>query len=325
MRFPLSFPLLLAGLLLAAPAATQESPPDTTAVRFHFAWPAGTRARVETTRIRARDSGGVGDTMEVTLRCEMRVLSHPEGLLIEYNHFEFPEPPEGERARQIQQVMQGLSSLSPSIVVSGAGEMIRLDRPDRLAARLDSLLAPVFGTLEDAPPQIRSLVESALSESTLASGAAQEWNALVGSWAGAEFTPGNSYTLSSNEPIPLLGGVIVPMTYEFALVGHGPCRDGEDPAGCVMVTLQSYPDPEAMRKAVGDFMEKITPGTVPGRVVFKSLDTSTHLSVVMSPATMLPHRVELTRGVEGTIAVPEGQETDFQQVDARITTYTYEK
>ena len=310
-------------LLVPALAGAQDPPADTTAVTFRFGWPAGTKATVETMRVRARTLGEDGDTLDASIRYRMRVLSHPQGLRVDFDHFEFPEAPAGDRARQIQAILQALSSLSAGMIVSRDGELLHVDNLEPVRRGLDSLLVPILGPMAEAPPAVRRLVEQVLSESTLAAGAAQEWNSLVGSWLGAEFRPGHSYALSSSEPIPLLGGARVPMTYEFALVGRGPCVDGDSLAGCVMVTLDSYPDPDSMKVAVTDFLARMTAGAATGQFIFQTLDTGTHLSVVMDATTMLPHRMELTRAVEGTLRSPDGEEVAFQQVDLRRTVFSY--
>lgn len=311
----------------AAPVevSAPEDPADTTAVRFHFGWPAGTRATVETMRVRARTLGDDGDTLDAAFRCRMNVSAAPGGLRIAYDQFEFPDEPTGDRTRQIQGVLQALSSLSPGMVVNRRGEFVHLEGMEELRRALDPVLANFLGPIEDAPPSVRRLVEAALSESTMEASAGQEWNSLVGSWLDAEFRMGHSYSLQSAEPIPLLGGARVPMTYEFALVGRGPCADGDSLPACVMVTLDSWPDPDSMKVAIGDFVARLDAVPRSGAFLFRTLDTSTHLLVVMDAETMLPYRMELTRAVEGSLRTPDGEEMPFQQVDLRRTTYDYRR
>lgn len=56
-----------------------------------------------------------------------------------------------------------------------------------------------------------------INEETLLASVAQEWNALVGAWAGAELEIGAEYGLSHEEPLALLGGALVPYDYVFGV------------------------------------------------------------------------------------------------------------
>jgi hypothetical protein len=44
--------------------------------------------------------------------------------------------------------------------------------------------------------------------------------------------------------------------------------------------------------------------------------------VVMEPASMLPHRLEVTKRVDGTVCAPGDAPQAVSQVDVQVTTFT---
>lgn len=64
-------------------------------------------------------------------------------------------------------------------------------------------------------------------------------------------------------------------------------------------------------------------GTVAGTGLFESLDVASTIVVVMGPATMLSHRLEIEKRVEGTVRAPGEESQVVTQVDEQVTTFTY--
>ena len=317
--------LLLACLvtIFGSAAADSAAPPES--VKLDFGWTPGTVAQVETTRQRTRVTGEKENSVSAGARYRMQVQSHEDGLLIAYTDFE-PTAFEGAdaaQARTADAFMQKVANVSPSFVVSPAAELLRLENVKALRAEMEAAFEPMLDEMKDAPRQLKSLLRTALSEEVLTASAAQEWNAMVGAWAGAEFEPQAVYALEAEEPIPMLGGKTVPMRYEFSLLETVPCAGTDGAPECVVLQMVSSPDPEAMKKLLEGFMQQMTSGTGSKLPAFERFDVTSTVVVVMEPATMLPHRLEIEKRVEGTVSAPGEGSQDVTQVDERISTFTY--
>lgn len=319
-------PNLLAALAAAfAATVAADEPAATEVVRLTFAWPPGTAAQVETTRQRTRLTGGKESTFGASARYRMHVQSHKDGLLVAYGDFETPAftGNDAERKATVEAILQKVSAVAPSIVVSPEAELLRVENVKELREQMTSVFEPMIAEMKDAPPQLNSMMRNALSEQSLTVSAAQDWNALVGAWAGAEFEPGETYGLTTDEPLPMIPGTTVPMNYEFSLVESVPCAAAADSPECVVLEMNSSPEPEAMKQILDDFMKKMTRGTGAAPGVFERLDVASKIVVVMEPATMLPHRLAIEKRVEGTVGAPGEESQQVTQVDEQVTTYTY--
>lgn len=317
---------LLAALGVAFTTTVAAAEPATAeVVRLTFAWPPGTAAQVETTRQRTRFTGAKESTFSANARYRMHVQSHKEGLLVAYNDFETPAfaGNDVERKAAVEAILQKVSAVAPSIVVSPEAELLRVVNVQELREQLWSVVEPMIAEMKDAPPQVNAMMRNALSEQSLTASAAQDWNALVGAWAGAEFERGATYGLTTDEPLPMIPGTTVPMTYEFSFVETAPCTVAAESPDCVVLEMNSAPEPQAMKNILDDFMRKMTRGSAATQVLFESLDVASTIVVVMEPATMLPYRLEIEKRVEGTVSAPGEESQLVTQVDEQVTTFTY--
>jgi len=317
---------LLAALAVACTGTVAaDQPAATEVVRLTFAWPPGTAAQVETSRQRTRLTGEKENTFSANARYRMHVRSHEDGLLVAYSDFETPAVAgdDADRKATIEAILQKVAAVAPSIVVSPEAELLRIENVKELREQMQSVFEPMLAEMRDAPPQLTAMMRNALSEQSLTASAAQDWNALVGAWAGAEFEQGATYGLTADEPLPMIPGATVPMTYEFAYVEKVPCGPSAASPACVVLEMNSAPDPQAMKNILDEFMRKATRGSAAPQGLFESLDVASTIVVVMEPATMLPHRLEIEKRVEGTVRAPGEGPQVVTQVDEQVTTFTY--
>lgn len=320
------FSLVAAGCLAAfSVCAATEEPVPAEAVQLQFGWTPGTVAQIETTRQRVRVTGDKQTTTTASTRYRMQVEPHEEGLLITYKDFDVPTNGGTDEARiaGAEALMQKLSAVMPSFVVSPQAELLRLENVSELREQMRTVFEPMLAEMKDAPPQLYALMRSALSDEALTAGAVQEWNALVGAWAGGALEPQAVYAQEAEEPLPMFPGQTVPMRYEFSLLETIPCTNATDGPQCVVLEMQSSPEPEAMKKLLEGFMQQVTPEST--RVVFDRLDINSSVVVVMEPGTMLPYRLQINKRVEGTAHAPGEDPQAVSQVDERISTFTYLK
>lgn len=309
--------LILAPLVVAA-QDPDTAAPDTASLRF--GWPVGMRAHIELERVRVRTAGATPDTNAILVTYDLEVHDHPDGRQIRYLNFASPglDAPADDQRR----LMQMVSSIVPGYVVSDSGELLRVDQLSEVRA---AMLGWVRTALDTLPPGgLETLLGEMLSEDVLFALAAQEWNALVGTWIGAELEVGAAYELEAEEPIPMLGNVMVPYRYELGVSARVPCTPGASETGCVELILRSHPDPEAIQPHLTAFVQRMLDAAGPGvtipPIAYRQLEIETEIVVVSEPATLTPHALTITRMVDATMEIEGVAQTAR---DAQVARYAY--
>lgn len=312
---------LLLLLLGCGAAAHAQQPGGSDVVRTRFGWRPGTVVQVENYHQRVQVIGGNADTTRSALRYRLQVLSHPEGLLIAPTDVESPPVPAGADPRTAfaQDLAARVSRLMPTYLVSGEGELLRVERMEEMKAQLDSLFAPLLAEMGGAPPQMRAMLEGMLSEERLTAGAAEEWNLLVGSWVGAEFAAGEIYAVETEEPAAFLGGMPIPMQHEFSLLEMRACTPAHPEESCAVLQMRSAPDAEAVRKLMAEVLD----GVIPGAFAFDELELQNTVTIVLEPHTMLPHRLRVEKWLEGVASGLGTAGQALSQLEERETSFTY--
>jgi hypothetical protein len=301
----------------SAPVLAQERPTAIDTVRLRFAWPVGTRARIETTRYRER----VAERSDTTLgraSYQMSVTSHPEGLLVSHDNFVFPAL--GPASTNLQAVAERVGAMVPQYVVDSEGGFLRINDVSRMKALLDSMMTQLLGPVAQGPA--RQTLESLLSAEALTGLAAQDWNAIVGMWAGADLELGEAYELEEQAPLPMVPGAVVPMISEFSVERRTSCVEGGSDRGCVEIQLVAEPDADSMKQVLSRFMQRLAADASLGGIGFEELQVESGIVLITEPGTLLPHRVTLSRTVTGVVSAG-GQRSNVSQVDVRTFKYTY--
>jgi hypothetical protein len=286
-------------------------------------------ARVDQEWTRMQVGPRRNDSVTVRSRYRLTVSAHPKGRLIQSDSFavtSLPPAASNRRAGDVdpQQFLARLGSVQPSYVVSTDGEFVGIEGVERTKRVLDSLFAPMMREMTNAPPELKALMQNVTSRETLTATAAQEWNALAGTWVGAQWEVGEAYEASSEEPSPMIPGLKVPMRHEFSAAERVPCTEGESARRCIRLEMISEPDSAALRKVVTDFMAKLAPKDANVLAAFQSMRSANELTVVADPRDLRPYAMALVRTVEvqgaGGPNEPAGR---TRRVDIRTARYTY--
>lgn len=301
------------------PATAQDVPVPIDTVQLRFDWDAGTHARVATTRFRERIAE-TADTAAGGARYRMNVQGHDEGLLISYDDFSFPPPADTTQAAQLSAVAEQAAAMVPKFIVDTAGVFVRIHDAASVRIQLDSLMARLLGPDELAA--VREGLARALSEEALTGLAAQEWNAIVGMWVGADLEIGEVYEFEETAELPMIPDARVRMISEFAIEGRTPCVEGGSVDDCVEIRLVSYPDPGAMKEVLTQYMQRLLAAPGLGGIGFESLVMENEMILITEPATLRPHRVWLSKSVTGVVTA-EGERSEVSQTDIRTYEYTY--
>ncbi len=150
----------------------------------------------------------------------------------------------------------------PDYVVTTTGEFVGVHDLPAFQTKLRAFLLEFFPKDVDSNilPQVQALFSS---EAFLNSRAAEQWNAVVGAWAGAELELGAEYTYSSKEPVPLFPGEQVLMNYSFSAKRLVPChRSGVD-RSCAELEMRSTADPEDTKRMIQSFLSSVVGKTLP--------------------------------------------------------------
>ena len=305
--------------------AAQQIRPDTVALRF--GWPVGMSARVLQDWSRIQSRSGRRDSTHVVTSYRMRVAAHPKGRLIQADSFQVVGAPSvaGQTAG-VEQLLARMGSFAPSYVVTSAGEFVGVEGLAQMKSALDSLFAPMLAELEGAPPAARQLLTAATSAEALTASAAQGWNVLAGTWVGADWEVGEVYAASAEEPIPVLPGVTVKMSYEFSAAERVACPGAAKSAArrCVRLEMRSEPDSGAMRKMISELMGKVAPDARAQVAAFGRMRSENSVTLIADARDLRPYRLEVVKSIEvATDATATEPAESATRIDRRVTQYTH--
>ena len=250
------------------------------------------------------------------------MAAHRDGKLIRYTNFSAPGV---SGLSDVQQRMvQAASSIVPSYVVSDDGELVRIDQVRELRSSLVEWLHEAIG--EPLSRDLEALMSQMLSEQALAGLANEQWNALVGTWAEAEVEVGAAYELEAEEPLPMLGNVLVPYRYELGASARVPCTPESQELDCVELILRSSPDPEALQPHLDAFVKRTIDAMGAGDkappISYKELSIENEIVVVTEPKTLIPHALTITRTVEAVMLVGGVEQVGGEhQIARHVFTY----
>jgi hypothetical protein len=303
--------LAVAVLAAALPltAAAQEAPTDT--VRLRFGWAPGMRADVEYEHVRVRNVEGERDSTRMASVYRLEVDPHPEGLTVRYADMRWTELPrmEGPAGQFFDAIGRTSSGGKPRIVVSRAGQFVRAEGMEQVAAELRQAAEPMMAEMQGEGLQaFRDMMETTFSEEGAAAAVANEWSALVGAWADWEMEVRAVYEAEDSMPVPLLPGVMMPVTALIQPLGRVACTDPGEDGGCVEIFTTSVPDPDALRQAVGEFLREAGVPDEGMDEVLGQLRLQTYVTLVTEPGTLRPWLLETTRTVSGGENQPPVQE-----------------
>jgi hypothetical protein len=309
---------LCLALFGASAASAQNAPAGADTVHLRFGWHAGLNAQVETTRLQVRVSEGT-DSTSGSAQYMMHVAPHPSGLVVSYDNFVFPVTADTGQAAQAGTLAEQAAAMVPKVVVDSAGAFVGIQDVEAVRARLDTLMTQMLEAEEAAAA--RETIAAMVTEEALAGIAAQEWNAIVGRWAGADLATGERYGFEEQAALPLIPGAVVTMLSEFSVEGRTSCVDGGAAEDCVEIRLVSRADPDVVTALLAQFTEQLraTPGL---GLAFESFEMQNEMVLVTEPATLRPHRVRLSKQMKGIFSA-EGERGEVSQSEVRTYRYTY--
>jgi hypothetical protein len=313
------FAIALCAASLQAQDAAGPAAPDV--VSLSFDWPAGMAAHVTGYRYRAQESSDGLDTTRTDFTYELRVREDPQGLRIDFEDFRVPGATEESAVED--RVALALAGLTPSYVVSPDGDLLDVLGLEEMIETTESYLRPMLDSA--GSPALEQYMAQLLTPEVVQGQVAEEWVSLVAAWVEAEFELGQAYELETEEPLPVLGGQLVPFRYEFGALDRVACTDGDEERRCVELIMRSSPDPEA----IGDFVEAFTSrlmreaaGESAPALTLKDLSIENEVVLIAEPGSLIPHELTITRHTSTTVEAG-GMEEAASDVRVRYYAYDY--
>ena len=323
-RALICFVLAMTPAAALAQGAARPTPPDT--AKLTFRWPVSMRARVDARRYRERHNGGKHDTSDVRLSYRMTAERSGEEYVVRFDDFQLAGA-SGAMARtpEAAAFMERLGALVPSYRVSAAGEFTRLESPVTIRAFIDSMVTTMASKDGPPPPQLKQLMSTLTSDAVLTASAAQEWNALVGTWIGAELEVGEVYVTEGEEPIPMFQNANIKFAYEFSALRRMSCDSVVAPTArdCVELQMVSRPDSAATRQFLERVANTLLPDAAKGLGI-ADFDVENVVTLVARPESLLPLHLTVSKEVTGTVRA-EGKVEKVHQIDVRTQRYSYER
>jgi hypothetical protein len=314
-------------LLVAAPCAVlaQAAAPPTRidTAKLTFKWPETIRARVDARRYRERDISGKRDTSDVRMSYRMTAARTGEEYVIRFDDFRLGGTNAIAQTPAIAAFAERLGGFVPSYRVSAAGEFARLESPVTIRAFLDSMLTALTSKDGPPPPQLKELMTTMTSDAMLEAKAAEEWNALVGTWIGGELEVGEVYGTEGEEPIPVFQNAVIKFEYEFSAVRRLPCDSIARPTArdCIELEMMSRPDSAAMRQLVQRVLGAIVADSA-GGAAFTDFNVENVVTLVARPESLLPVHLTVSKEVTGAVR-EKGTTEKLHQIEVQTRKYSY--
>jgi hypothetical protein len=231
-----------------------------------------------------------------------------------------PSMKDAGKARYLEGVMREATTDMPDYVVDRDGDFVRIENLAPYLKRLEEALVKGLPEgPEEARAKARDLVRSIVSEESLNASLQDEWNNVVGNWAGGSYVPGESYEMHLIYQSPLLGDRTFPMVVMQQLAGRAACRKGASPHSCVRLLQTSRVGDPSFTRATRAFVRK----TVGGDVSIDQAEVVKTVEVIADPKTLLPYRTVVNE--TKTFVVSAKGEAPRTSVETRetVTTYSY--
>lgn len=310
----LALPLLAACATAPAPRPPEPLLPAGTWVDLRFGWEPGLAAEMGTLHVRTSPGDQGPERAEVRVRARLAVGADPRGLAVRVEDLRHVVP-ERPTPGEIELLAEELAA--PDRIVGAAGNLLAVEpRAEAQEAITGALVA--LSRLGPVPGSFRERILGKLRPPALEADAREEWDRLVGFWAGASLEAGRVYEARYLVPLDLLAGLPVEAVVRMRVVDRVPCGGGADGDGprCVALELTAVPDPESTQ-GLAPFLARL----------FARRDASGRLSyeertvLVAEPEGLLPHRLETYRRVAVDFGT-DGPEP-FERVDERTVVFSY--
>jgi hypothetical protein len=260
---------------------------------LEFDWPDGLTASFSYTKSKTQFKDGQQTQHQAaTVAYRMAVRKEPQGVVVRYAVGDTPELA-ALSAVDRERVQTALRIAMPPIRVTEAGYFEDIHDIEAFRQSLLAFYAASF------PASVgQRVLESFTSKEVLRATAEVQWNALVGTWLGSTFEPGESYSIDLEGELPLAPGQKFVMTTTYRLVREVDCRRAGRKRRCVELESVARPKDESLSQAIETFAKRASgdPDVLSHEPLGAPVvEIKTRL--VTEPDTLVPHEVTVERRI----------------------------
>lgn len=315
----------LSGLrqVMASFRESQTRRPAQDRVKIEFDWP--TRLSAQTTF--ELKSTKRGENYEVQGDSTMSVRPAGKGELLissKVTRQKFsPGPGMGDKdpakAAYLQEVIKATLSEIPDFVVNSDGEFVRIENLATYHRRVQDALIKGLPTRDrEGVARARQMVQSMLTEESLAASMQDEWNHLVENWAGGSYAVGQTYEFTVPYNAPALQPSTFPMVTTQQLSGYAPCHPKAAAKSCVRLVQTSRVFGPGYTQAMNDYVRK----TVGPAVTIRQMEVLTTVELLADPKTLLPY-ASSKKEIKRVTVQAEGKTSTSEDVKESASSYRY--
>jgi hypothetical protein len=310
-------------LSVAAPLAAQQT------YSLDFAWPMGV-ADVTVESTISASVMGQPQTLDMEMAYRMEVSEDGDALRISYSDYVIDGVGMEALAESgsPEEMTRLVSNAQADIRVSREGEFLGLADYPALRASMDEMLASQRAELEASgmAGMFYDLMEASLSEESMSLGARVQWDQLAGHWVGRTLAVGESVTVPSEMPFPVMTDTPVSLETELRLVGPVPCPEGSGAGACLELASTASPDPEEMRNLMDVFMADMAEraGGSGMEMGITSMTLEMTSTLVVEASTLRPLRLETRVGTDMEMDVM-GMVQTMANEQAMVTRFAWER
>jgi hypothetical protein len=294
---------------------------------FKFGWQPGTKATLDTTFEKLKEiEGQPRQKLTSAAKFNMRVeKAENDSMAIVFDmKNETPIVSRDGSPMPVQDtLMASLQAMVPTIIVDRGGRFLAIKDAGRIQTAVKKLVSGA--TNEPLPESIRQFLDNMLSVQTLTAIAGNDWNAMVGFWAGQSLEPGEAYESEGRAPLPLPGSPTVDMLTHITVEGPIPCDGSKGKPLCVRLTTTANPDAAQIKEALEKFMKEAARAAGAAiQVRYKEMDIKTSTILLTEIGTLKPHDYRTEKAIRTTIIAPDSTEQRVSQIERRHTVYSYQ-
>lgn len=288
----------MVGLLLTplAPTAFAQTPPD---IPLTYAWPTPLTAQVTYTKSKAHSAGGKTSNGALTTLYTLQMAApNAQGeRVVSYSNFRVDPltAPKGITPQAIKQVELLGQMGMPPVVINAQGGFVRLQDLESFRTQFRGMLSDLLG-VSAQDPRVQRAVDQGASPQVLMASAANEWNQLVGGWAGGTLKLGQWYEMHNDGMLPVLPGKPVRMTTLFRIARELDCQRGGVTRKCVELERVTRPNPQDVGAAIEAFGQQLS-GNQPSRERIEAIKVDHSMRLITEPQGLIPHQLLVTKDI----------------------------
>jgi len=251
---------------------------------------------------------------------EIDVETAGEGLGIRYSRPTFESegrrlPPSAERT------LEQAASLVPDFRVSRDGSFAGLR--DIAQFRADVLEYMERSVSQDLPPEAQARIREGLSsELTIRDKTRSRWDAIVGSWSGAQVKLGVPLVTLAPQSIPLFPGRSILMRLVRTARRLVPCARGGQARTCIELEVLAASDPADAARLIEAIRKDFSAKEQREDAMFESIEMYSALRVTTEPDGLYPHKVWSRRVTRARFS-RQGHEWHADQTTELRESYAY--